>query len=129
MLALRSIFRIYDYIISGQYRRQGPPWISWIFIGATLSYGVGRSLRWLYSSFSARAVVCDPNLLVVVFLTFNIVYSALVTIVLSHGDHNRYRDSFSGYYLILFTLLLDRVIPVRSRDAHAGEVSSAKLES
>ena len=42
----------------------------------------------------------------------NIIYMAAVLITFAHGDHNRYRDSVSGHYLILLAMLITS-LPIR----------------
>jgi hypothetical protein len=118
MIVLRPIFRTYDYLMSGQYHRMGPPWLSWIVMSSTLIYGICRSASWVKQSLSTPVGRLDPNSVTIIFMTFNIFYGALVTIVVAHGDQNRYRDSFSGHYLILFTLLLNHVISLSCRKSH-----------
>jgi hypothetical protein len=105
-----SIFRIYDYAISGQFRRKSAPWISWIAIPAILLFGSYRSLRWSFGAIRGQEAWRDSDSLIVVFLTFDILYGAVVSIMIPHGDQNRYRDSFAGHYLILFALLLNTMI-------------------
>jgi hypothetical protein len=40
------------------------------------------------------------------FVMFNIVYVAAITIVFSSADHNRYRDEVSGLFAVLLGLAL-----------------------
>jgi hypothetical protein len=121
MSALDPIFRIYDYIISGQFRRRSAPWVSWICIPATLLFGVYRCLQWISRALKGWKRWDDPDCLIIAFLSWDIVYGATVSIMIPHGDQNRYRDSFSGLYLILFGLLLTKLIskiPNRGHDTN-----------
>lgn len=107
MIVLKPIFRWYDYLVSGQSQREGPPWLSWLIVGSCLLFGIYVILQWTIRGLKGRSYWSDPSSIVVLFLMFNILYTATVSIILSHGDQNRYRDAVSGQYLILFALLIN----------------------
>jgi hypothetical protein len=106
-LILDPIFHVYDYAISGQFRKQSPPWILWIVLPSALFFSIYRTLSWAWQVRRDMALWADASRLTVAFMTFNILYEAAATILVGCWDHNRYRDFVSGEYAVLIVLTIE----------------------
>ena len=84
----------------GQREIGGVAWAYVIGLPAVVLCGLARLRRWLRGGEATR-----PEAVALAFMLFTIAYLAAVTILLSHGDHSRYRFEVAPFYAVLAGLL------------------------
>jgi hypothetical protein len=103
-LLLEGSLRAYSLLTSGTSRASGTPWLSFILVPAILAFGAWRVREGLSGWIRGGATALDATSVTALFAIANILYAAVVTIVFSAGDHNRYRDEVSGLFALLLGL-------------------------
>lgn len=107
---LEALLEFTDRWVSGQLEYGEVGWINLIAMAAALTYGLSRCAgppntrapddsRGPASITRGRRHTADRA--VFAFMLFNISYAAAVTILFSHGDHNRYRFAVMPLYVVI----------------------------
>jgi len=104
--ALAPALQVFDRLTTGTSALSGQPWVSYIVLPGLVLFGLWRVHVWLAGSAGDQSTIRDATGLVLMFVVFNIVYVAAMTIVFSSGDHNRYREEVSGLFAVLLGLAL-----------------------
>jgi len=126
--ALAPALRVFDRLTTGMSGPSGRPWMSFVVLPGLVLFGLWSIAGWLFGSASRQPPMRDATGLVLMFVVFNIVYVAAVTIAFSFGDHNRYRYGVSGLFAVLLGLAVTAGWRAFSRAAFF-EASQAALSS
>ncbi len=98
---LREPLKFYEKIVLAD-----TPFFLTAILLLCLGFGLFHSTLWTIHCLRTNMLVVDPRMMTVLFMVFNIVYSGVVTILLSWGDQNRYRTELSAFYAVLLGLSL-----------------------
>jgi hypothetical protein len=97
-------------------RLTGQPWLSYLALPGLLVFGLvkvislarPRASETLQSGGRRGTVV--PFMITLAFMLGNMFYLTAVTLILSEGDHNRYRAEISSYYAALLGIFLTTIV-------------------
>jgi Dolichyl-phosphate-mannose-protein mannosyltransferase len=100
---IRPYVYAHDKYIGCQLTRPNTAWTLVVVFPACMLFATGLIVRWLRRR---RPIEDLPRALTVLYAWFNVFYVALVTILFSWGDHNRYRFKVTPLYCVLCAMLV-----------------------
>jgi hypothetical protein len=105
-----------DRILTGQLKPGKVGWLNVVFLPLALIYGIVQVAGGARQRL--RRIPMSPEstarLAVLAFCTFNTLYISTSTILLSYGDHNRYRFSLMPlFYVLIAAMVIDCVRMLR----------------
>lgn len=126
-LRLKPLLGFFDRWVGLRLGRSPYAWSGIFLFPALLGFaalavlGPARArARWLPNGSADRAVLA--------FCLFNIVYAAVTTILLSYGDHHRYRFAVMPLYAVIAAFLLSRVVAALGGRRGASNVERVDLD-
>lgn len=111
-MQLRPVIRAFNLVLAGQLAPRSVGGYLVFALPAALAFGVYECVvlmrRLRRQSSAARPAADRARLGVVLFCVFNILYVSVTTILMSYGDHSRYRFTVMPLYIVLIALLIVR---------------------
>jgi hypothetical protein len=96
---LRLPLALYNFALTGDSSSEsGRPWLSYVALPGLLGLGLLRVMQ------GRRKM--SPAWLTIAFMTANMIYLGVLTILLSYGDQNRYRSELGTYFAVLLGICL-----------------------
>jgi hypothetical protein len=86
------------------------PWLGYLALPVLLGFGCFRVTRMFRDVMRRHEKIEHPAAITLAFVMFNVLFLTVVVVLLSYGDHNRYRSEVSTYYALLLGMFLTSCI-------------------